>query len=234
MKRNTPIKNIFSQKKYLKGNNMKITIIYDNTSFTRDLKSDWGFAALVEFKEHKILFDTGSNGEILLNNMTKLKIDPDEICEIFLSHNHYDHTGGLSAFLNQNNDVIVYAPPSLRGIKNVKKLEYVNQPKELSPGIFSTGELENIEQSLAIQTEKGLVVIVGCSHPGVTTILKVANNFGTLQALIGGLHGFQEYDVFEPLELVCPTHCTQHIKEIKDRYPDKYIQGGAGKIINID
>ena len=79
----------------------------------------------------------------------------------------------------------------------------------------------------------GVVVIVGCSHPGVKNILDSASQFGKPLALIGGLHGFREFDVIEDLELVCPTHCTQYESEIKSLYPEKYIKGGAGKIIEI-
>lgn len=226
--------NIYCRGKYLKGETMNITIIYDNTSINKKLQSDWGFAAFLEINQHKILFDTGGNGKILLDNMTELDIDPASINEIFLSHNHYDHTGGLSAFLNQNHNVIAYSPPSLRGIKNVRKLKYVKEPVELNDGIYSTGELEGIEQSLIVKTSQGLVVIVGCSHPGVTDILQVAETFGDLYALIGGLHGFDQYEALENLELICPTHCTQNINEIKNRYPDKYLQGGAGTKIKIE
>jgi len=55
---------------------MKITIIYDNTVFRKDLRADWGFAALVETYGKKILFDTGASGSILLANMEKLGYDP--------------------------------------------------------------------------------------------------------------------------------------------------------------
>lgn len=77
---------------------MKVTIIYDNTSISPDLQADWGFSALVEVKEKKILFDTGANGEILPSNMKKLEIEPREIEDIFISHLHWGHTGGLSFF----------------------------------------------------------------------------------------------------------------------------------------
>jgi len=82
---------------------MKITIIYDNTSIRNDLQPDWGFSAVVEFKERKILFDAGASGTILLSNMQKLGISPKEIQDVFISHNHFDHIGGLSSFIEQNN-----------------------------------------------------------------------------------------------------------------------------------
>lgn len=212
---------------------MKITILYDNTVFKSSLKSDWGFSCLVETHNRTILFDTGSNGSILLENMEKLDIDPLSIDEVFISHPHFDHVGGLSSFLNENKNVIIYVPISLRGIRNAKEIIYIDEPIELHENIFSTGELEHIEQSMAVKTDKGLVLIVGCSHPKMENILKAASQFGKVYAIIGGLHGFNEFELFKDLGVICPTHCTQHIAEIKSLYPEKYIEGGVGKIIEI-
>ncbi len=212
---------------------MKITILYDNTVFKSNLKPDWGFSCLVEIYNRTILFDTGSNGSILLENMKKLDIDPLSIDEVFISHFHFDHVGGLSAFLNENNNVKIYVPISLRGIRNAKEIIYVDEPIELYENIFSTGELDHIEQSMAVKTDKGLVLIVGCSHPKMENILKAASQFGKVYAIIGGLHGFNEFELFKDLGVICPTHCTQNIQEIKSLYPEKYIEGGAGKIIEI-
>ena len=212
---------------------MKITILYDNTVFLSGLKPDWGFSCLVETHNRNILFDTGSNGSILLKNMEKLDIDPLSIDEVFISHPHFDHVGGLSAFLNKNNNVKIYVPISLRMIPNAKEIIYVDEPIELHENIFSIGELDHIEQSMAVKTDKGLVLIVGCSHPKMENILKAASQFGKVHAIIGGLHGFNKFELFKDLGVICPTHCTQHIAEIKSLYPEKYIEGGAGKIIEI-
>ena len=212
---------------------MKITILYDNTVFLSGLKPDWGFSCLVETHNRNILFDTGSNGSILLENMKKLNMDPLSIDEVFISHPHFDHVGGLSAFLNENNNVKIYVPISLRGIRNAKEIINVDKPMKLHENIFSTGELDHIEQSMGVKTDKGLVLIVGCSHPKMKNILKAASRFGKVYAIIGGLHGFNEFELFKDLGVICPTHCTQHIPEIKSLYPEKYIEGGAGKIIEI-
>ena len=78
---------------------MKITIISDNTIYNKELRSEWGFSCLVEIENlPKILFDTGASGEVLLGNMEKLKIRSEEITVIFISHDHWDHTGRLSSF----------------------------------------------------------------------------------------------------------------------------------------
>ncbi|MCD6115135.1 MBL fold metallo-hydrolase [bacterium] len=210
---------------------MKITIIYDNTSFEKDLQSDWGFSCLVEEKDiPRILFDTGANGKILLSNMEKLKIDPLSIEEVFISHLHWDHVGGLSELLKTNPNIKKIYVPSSMGLKNEVVLK---ESTKIHKNIFSTGELEGIEQSMGVITGKGVVLIVGCSHPYMGTILETARQFGEIYAIIGGMHGFSEFELFKDINLICPTHCTQHKKELKEIYPEKYLEGGAGRIIEI-
>ena len=43
----------------------------------------------------KNIFDTGSRENTVLNNAKELKIDLNGIENVYLSHNHKDHTGGL-------------------------------------------------------------------------------------------------------------------------------------------
>jgi len=109
---------------------MNLTIIYDNTSIRENLQADWGFAALIEAHGKRILFDTGGNGEILLNNIKTLQIDPKSISDVFISHCHFDHIGGLSHFLNENNDVVIHAPSSFRGVRNAKQVIYYDKPQD--------------------------------------------------------------------------------------------------------
>jgi 7,8-dihydropterin-6-yl-methyl-4-(beta-D-ribofuranosyl)aminobenzene 5'-phosphate synthase len=212
---------------------VRAIIVYDNTTTRNDLIADWGFACYIEVGNKKILFDTGGKGDILLHNMKTLGIAPSVITEIFISHNHFDHIGGLSAFLDENSDVILYVPHSVRGVYHASNVVHIDKARRLDENIYTTGELQYIEQSLVIQTEKGLVLLVGCSHPHMVGILHAAQQFGTVYAIIGGLHGFNYYDLFQDLTLICPTHCTQHKKELKLRYPEKYEEGGVGTVIEI-
>ncbi|MCF8335725.1 MAG: MBL fold metallo-hydrolase [Bacteroidales bacterium] len=212
---------------------MRITILYDNTVFRPELNPDWGFSCLVEAYDRTILFDTGTDGSILLDNMEKMNLDPSVVDEVFISHAHFDHVGGLSSFLDMNSDVKLYVPPSFRAVQHVRETIYVNQPMELHEHFYSTGEIDQIEQSLVVQTDRGLVVVVGCSHPMMEDILSTASQFGNIYGIAGGLHGFRQFELFRDLELICPTHCTQHIKEIKRLYPEKYVEGGAGRVIEI-
>jgi len=56
---------------------------------------EWGFAALVEADGHRILFDTGERPDTVLRNAEELGIDLSTVDTVILSHNHFDHTGGL-------------------------------------------------------------------------------------------------------------------------------------------
>lgn len=212
---------------------MKVTIVYDNEIWQPGLEAAWGFSCLVEANGQQLLFDTGGRGEILLKNLEALNLDPRSISEIFISHGHWDHLGGLAELLRLNRDVRVYLPWSCSRPPEAREVIRVQGPLEISENFFSTGELPGAEQSLVVKTEKGLAVICGCSHPGVGAILEAASQFGRVSALVGGLHGFREYELLANLELVCPCHCTQHQAEIMARYPETAVSGGAGRVLEF-
>jgi 7,8-dihydropterin-6-yl-methyl-4-(beta-D-ribofuranosyl)aminobenzene 5'-phosphate synthase len=171
---------------------------------------------------------------VLLQNIDKLKIDPLSINTVFISHNHFDHIGGLSEFLNINNSVVIYSPPSLRGIRNAEKVIYLDKPTQISVDVFSTGELEGIEQSMLVKTTKGLIIIAGCSHPNMKKILKAAHQFGEIYGIIGGLHDFNQFDLFKNFKLICATHCTTNKLELQSFYPQQFIEGGTGQVIEVN
>ncbi|KQC07334.1 MAG: MBL fold metallo-hydrolase [Candidatus Cloacimonas sp. SDB] len=222
---------------------MKITINYDNVSENDLLIADWGFSCSIENNGRKILFDTGGNGRILLENLNNLNIDPRDYDDIFISHPDFDHIGGLSNILNLNQRAVIHNPVSFRGIKYANEVKYYNEPTQIYENIFTTGELGKREQSLAIRTDKGLVIIIGCGHPGIANIIRSLEEFGRIAdsltsfgkvyAIVGGLHGFSEFNVLENIEKVCPTHCTKYIDKIRQLYPGKFIKGGVGTVIEF-
>lgn len=91
---------------------LKFTILYDNYLHKEGTKPDWGFSCLIEGAEKTILFDTGTNPEILMHNVEQLEVDLEKVEQIVISHVHYDHTGGLNAVLEKNHEVSVYLPVS--------------------------------------------------------------------------------------------------------------------------
>jgi 7,8-dihydropterin-6-yl-methyl-4-(beta-D-ribofuranosyl)aminobenzene 5'-phosphate synthase len=200
---------------------MRITIVYDNNA-NAGLKSGWGLSCLIEAKE-KILFDTGDSGENLIYNLRQLNIEPESIAAVVISHDHWDHTGGLKEFLKLNNDAKVFHPESF------------SKPTEISPGIRSTGSLgKHIkEQSLIVNTEKGNMVITGCAHPGLGTIIDKANQLGQIYGVLGGFHGFSNLEKLRQIKLIAPCHCTQQTQQILQNYPAEFKEIKVGSILDI-
>jgi len=207
----------------------KITIVYDNCLNKQGLKTGWGFSALIETGHTSpILFDTGNDGVALLYNMEQLGIAPERIGTIVISHAHYDPTGGLSEILEVNKDATIYVPASISRTIPGRKVVPVSQPLQISSDVISIGELKNVEQSLAVKTGRGIVVVTGCSHPGVGAILDAASSHGKIYGIIGGLHGFSDFNRLDGLSLICPCHCTQYKEELEHRFPEQYVGCGAG------
>ncbi len=213
---------------------MKLTVVYDNKAKKPELIADHGFSCLIEVQDTpKILFDTGASGSTLLHNMRELKIDPSGIGIVVISHSHGDHFGGLKDIMEANKDVELYLPQSFRGGISDKRITKIKEPFEIRRGIFTTGELEGVEQSLVIDTDKGLVVVVGCSHPGVGKVLDAGARFGKIYGIVGGLHGFHDFDRLNPLSLICPCHCTQYKSAIKRLFQDRCLDCGAGLVLEL-
>lgn len=233
-----------------------ITVIYDNNPFLKGLQTDWGFACLVEFGKTKLLFDTGDDGNILISNLEKLDINPKDIDFIFLSHFHHDHTGGLKEFLKKNSHVTIYYPQSFPAqivediIKSGAKPFPISSFKELQTNIFSLGELGSSipEQSLAIRTSKGIVVITGCAHPGIVNILENAKIFFTDELIYLAMGGFHLHRnsadeinkvltkiIDLRIHKVAPSHCSGDTarKMFKAAFVDNYIEIGTGRIFEI-
>jgi len=67
------------------------------------LNGEWGLAMHAQShrgsEERNVLIDFGYTPEVLLNNMSILKIDPATFDALVLSHGHYDHFGGMVGFL---------------------------------------------------------------------------------------------------------------------------------------
>jgi 7,8-dihydropterin-6-yl-methyl-4-(beta-D-ribofuranosyl)aminobenzene 5'-phosphate synthase len=203
---------------------MKIMIVYDNEA-EPPYKGDWGFACLIESKNYTMLFDTGANNSILLRNMEKINVMVENIQAVMLSHDHWDHTGGLPGLIAIRSDLPVYKPT------------FSETPRKLFTGFYSTGTLKSwsgiLEQSLVCESAKGVVVVTGCSHPGLENIIETAKIIGKIYAVIGGFHEFNKFEAIKDIPLVVPCHCTSHKKEIKKLFPEAHEPGGVGKIIEI-
>jgi 7,8-dihydropterin-6-yl-methyl-4-(beta-D-ribofuranosyl)aminobenzene 5'-phosphate synthase len=230
---------------------VSITIAYDNSRYDDRLETAWGLSCVVEIAAGTILFDTGGDGSMFLRNMEKLGLDPGGIDSVVLSHIHRDHVGGLEAFLKCNSDVLVYLPASFPqsfkdGVRSHgARLEEVRDPRELLPGVHTTGELDGgiKEQSLVVETKQGLLVVTGCAHPGIVNVVREARGIAgnEVHLVLGGFHlggastaqieSVVESFVQMGVEKVAPCHCTgENARSLfHQRYGDNYIESGAGR-----
>ena len=235
-------------------NLVSITIIYDNYQVDDRLKTDWGFACLIEFEGQQILFDAGRGAELYKMNMGLLGIKPEEIPTLFISHEHGDHTAGVPWIIESNPSVNCYLPTSYAAQLKARgtlppNSESMAKPAHLYGPFYTTGDNFDsfIEQGLIVKTETGGILITGCGHPGPSAMVKASEEELGIQiyAIVGGLHLMSDNrDEVEKIaaslkeagiKQICPTHCTgdQSISILAESFGKGYIPGGTGQIITI-
>ena len=235
--------------------NIKIKIIYDDLDGVEPgyLKS-FGFAALIEVEGKKILFDAGTKEEILIHNLSIGKILPSEIDAVILSHNHYDHTNGLSSIIKDNNEVPIYVhkywnnpvrhigdpvpPTNIKVVQEGRKLDELGI-KAYITNCFQSQDYGGIyEQACYIEAQDAFILLCGCSHPGLNVFLNDRVNLGIpddkLLHIIGGFHGFkfnnERVNQLNPyIRSILIFHCTKNIKTFHSQFQEKCSIGIVGK-----
>jgi 7,8-dihydropterin-6-yl-methyl-4-(beta-D-ribofuranosyl)aminobenzene 5'-phosphate synthase len=218
-----------------------IAEVYNNLQFNPVCIPKWGFSCYIE--EKKLLFDTGGEGAVLLENMHNMGIDPAGLDVIVLSHDHGDHTGGVKAVLEQNSDLEIYLLEAFSRktrslVESFLKPITISVWTEIDDGIFVTGPLGDsiIEQSLVLHTENGFFIITGCAHPHIGTIIKITERQGPVWGAMGGFHTLSEADVevLGSLSYISASHCTENPSQLVQRHPGICVPGGVGKVHKIE
>ena len=236
------------------ANDIRLTLVYDNIPLRKDLRNDWGFACLIEGLDKTVLFDSGRYDNIFMSNLATLQIDPQQIDLLFLSHDHPDHIGGTLKLLEVHNHMQIALVQTFpygfkkRVTTSGAALAAVDQPCQLTRQCLSTGEMKSViknEHALVILTDKGLIIITGCAHPGVVAMTERAITLTNREVLllVGGFHllmddsasirrktkRLQELGV----KYVAPSHCTgsEATQIIAEAYQERFIRSGVGRVI---
>ncbi|MBN2203858.1 MAG: MBL fold metallo-hydrolase [Thermoleophilia bacterium] len=234
----------------------RLTILADNNPGLAGLTSLWGFSALVETGERTILFDTGSNGRVLLQNTAALGSSLEQVDMVFLSHAHWDHMGGLDSVLEINADVTVvlhegFSAHLIRDLRTLCREVVVvgADPRRLAPGVFTTGTFSSRppEQGMVLDLGDVAAVIAGCAHPGIERIVErgVSLLGRPVDWAVGGFHlgGSSGADIARTVRAlqdlgvtdVVPTHCTGDAATaaFERAYGERCLRGGPGRVVHL-
>lgn len=268
----------------------RITILYDAFGKGAGTKQDWGYAALVEVNGKRILFDTGGNSEVFVQNVKAKGVDLTKLDFVVMSHRHGDHIGGLTHLLAVNPKVKIYAPkepfgvygsslpgtffrkaeslpPDMRYFNGAPpqvmvlgtawpggNFELIDKTTEIAPGIWLIALVSDVpgtkelkELSLAINTPEGLVLVVGCSHPGILNIVEAATTASgnkRVHMIAGGFHLVVAQDdaiakVTSALHdtwkvaYIAPGHCTGEptFVALREAFGNRYVYAGLGTVL---
>ncbi|MDD4957523.1 MAG: MBL fold metallo-hydrolase [Candidatus Omnitrophica bacterium] len=236
---------------------MYVKVLCDEKA-KRGLQPSRGFACLLN---NRVLFDTAEDPSMLLDNMKHMMVDPARLDAVVVSHEHWDHTGGLWEILRMNPGIKVYACPSFSNIFKEcvnelgRELIMSEGSVQVAENVFTTGEMMGEykeepmpEQALVVKGDSGVSIITGCAHPGILRIVeKVKKDFDTdeIYLVFGGFHigKMDREDItrlagrFKELKVqkVGPSHCSGMKARMifRGKYLSGYVGVKAGHIIHL-
>lgn len=231
-------------------------VLYDATISPKSRgATGWGYSAYVNYEQTRFLLDVGQKESILERNLKTLNIDPKDMEFLVISLYHEGHLGGMSAVLRENPGMRVYVPS-----QRVKKIvgpdaELIKNEREIKEGLWLVNTSHRAvdfrdedvsELSVVLETQRGLVVLVGCGYPGITLIIKRIRRIfpdEVIHLLAGGFHmiDFDEEKVrAKGLEFlqrgvanVSVNHCSGPLAEevLGELFGADYIPSGVGTTI---
>lgn len=86
---------------------MKIQILSENRTNHPECLAEHGLSVYIETGDRKILFDLGGS-DLYRHNARRLGVDLDQVDMVVISHGHYDHTGGVPSFCEENQKAKIY------------------------------------------------------------------------------------------------------------------------------
>ncbi len=230
-----------------------ISIVCDDHPFRRGFEAGRGFSCLIQGTEKTVLFDTGGqDSNVLFHNLAALKAGPGDVDIIVISRDRPGQIGGLLPFLAKKGECQVFLPASISPdlVKQVEaangKVVHVTNPVSVCEGVYSTG-LMSSEQSLVVDTPKGLVILAGCAQAGIVDVVEKARSVmpKDIFLLMGGFE-LDEKNIAllgpivsrlreQGVKNLGATRCTgeKTIAFFKREFGRSYLALGAGKTIVI-
>ncbi|MBN2755368.1 MAG: MBL fold metallo-hydrolase [Candidatus Goldbacteria bacterium] len=178
---------------------MKIKVIAEASTPAQRAREEWGLSLLIN---GNTLFDAFGQSRVFSKNIIKYEVDRKKIGRIIISHCHWDHIAGMEHVLFAGGNPMVYLPEKewrLEELLNRYSVRYTVAGKKSTAedGFILTGALKGrlgndtiTEQGAIFKGRKGLVLVAGCSHPGIVKMVKLAEKAAgnKIYAVVGGLH----------------------------------------------
>ena len=229
-------------------------ILYDTSEpALAGMKPDFGYAVYIHADGKRILLDTGTDPDLMEHNLAVAGIDVNELHMVVVSHNHYDHAGGLARIRSMNPEIPVFIPPNQ--VFSVGDVQIVEDHLQVTPNVFVIREHSEVptagisdDLSVVLRSRSGPYVLSTCSHSGVGQILDRASKVSAedVYYFSGGarLAHRPEGDtrlVAEALnrrkvQVVSPSHCSlshRVEKEFREILGERVRSSQLGKKIEV-
>lgn len=211
---------------------MIVKVLVENTA-QEGLCAEHGLCLLVEYKGKRYLVDSGAS-ELFAQNAEKMGVDLNAVDMAFLSHAHYDHSGGYAKFFANNRHAKVYLQEAAKKRAYFKIAGPVKKYIGIPAGILDTYADRFAYVDGAAKLDEG-IHIVPHSSDGILERAKHTH----MCVVVDGKTQFDDFSheqtvVFEEDDgLVCFNSCSHSgveivIKEVQKAFPDKRIKAYFG------
>lgn len=146
---------------------MRVTCLIENDRVAGrdDLVAEFGLSIHIRHGDLEILFDTGATGAFA-DNAERLGIDLAAVDLAVLSHQHFDHGGGLERFLTANERARVHLRAAGWAPRFFRALVVIKRPIGLDPALLErfANRLELVTESAEIAPGVVVVTEIGSEH----------------------------------------------------------------------